>query len=124
AAGEESADSIGKVLAIIAPADDKHLESWQLSALSPLLDALERKNLTLEAIAGGNREVQDVVKRVDLLFGWASKLAAEPDTRGPLREAAVRLLGRRPQVTSDLELVVSLLGSPVSARLQSAALDA
>src|SRR5438034_11625195 len=93
AAGEGSADSLGKVMATIAPADNQHLEVWQLSALGSLLDALERKNLALTAVA----QNADILQRINLLFDWAGTLAAESKTKDSTREAAIRLLGRRPE---------------------------
>src|SRR5207253_99741 len=51
AAGDGKADSIGKIIARIAPSDERHLELWQLGALDSLLDALERKNTTLATLA-------------------------------------------------------------------------
>jgi putative membrane-bound dehydrogenase-like protein len=126
AAGQGSPESLGKALAIIAPADDKHLEDWRLSALSSLLDALERKNLTLSAAAASlGPQAADSINKLQLIFDWAATLAPDPKAKDSRREAAIRLLGRRPERESaDLALLERLLDPSVPARFQSAALDA
>jgi putative membrane-bound dehydrogenase-like protein len=118
AAGERNADSLGKILAITSPADSQHLKAWQLTALNSLLDALERKKLRLEAVAGEN------LARVNLLFDWAGKIVLDSNAKETSREAAARLLGRQGErENQDLEMLAGLLDPATPGGLQKAALD-
>lgn len=124
AVGTDQASSLTKVIDVIAPADPLHLESWQLGALNSLLDALDRKNLSLANLAGSSADIKPAIARMNLFFDWSRQLASEPGTKDSLREPAIRLLGRDPQKQSDdLRLLVSLLEQPLSARLQTAVFD-
>ena len=155
ATGEGRPDSLGKVIAAIAPRDSQRREVWQLTALSSLLDALERKGLALTCLAQGrggevgqkseirnpkfetnsnrtesgkyeNRdaEIREAVERLNVLFDWARALASEPQTKDWMREPAIHLLGRSPERQGeDLRVLAGLLGSSVSARSQTAALE-
>ena len=107
AVGEGHADSLDRLLPTITPADTQHLQAWQLGALGSLLDGLERKNLSLTAIAYGNN---DALKRCNLVFDWANKLAKDSTAKDALREPAIRLLGRRPEHESaELDELAGLL---------------
>ncbi|MEY2429872.1 MAG: hypothetical protein QOJ40_2757, partial [Verrucomicrobiota bacterium] len=125
AAGQSSMASLGKVIAMIAPADDNRLEIWQLSALNSLLNTLDRQNLTLTALAQrAITDGRDSLNRLNLLFDWAVTLAEDAKAKDSNREVAIRLLGRRSEhETADLALLGRLLDPAVPARLQSAALD-
>ena len=120
AAGEGNADTLENLLTTITPADEQHLEPWQLGALSSLLDGLERKKLTLKTIA---HERPELIKRYNLVFDWAGKLAVDAKANESLRDPAIRLLGRRPEHESaDLETLAGLLDSSVPGGLQNTAL--
>jgi len=120
AAGEARPALLAQVITTIAPADDQHLDSWQLSALVSLIDALERKKLSLSTIA----KDQETQRRINLLFDWAVKLVGDVKTKESSREAAVRLLGRAPEnKKANLEQIAKLLDSSAPTRLQNAALD-
>jgi putative membrane-bound dehydrogenase-like protein len=124
AVGAGDSTSLLKTAAEISPADNQHLETWQLSALNSLLDALDRKNISLPSLAQTNAEFRPVFTRLNLLFDWARKLAAQSDRKDAIREPAIHLLGRDPQKQSDdLKLLASLLEQSLSARLQSAVFD-
>jgi putative membrane-bound dehydrogenase-like protein len=124
AVGAGDSVSLAKIAAEIAPADPQHLESWELSALKSLLDALDRKNFSLARLAQINAEMQTVVTRFDLLFDWARKLAANSATQDSLREHAILLLGSDSgKQLNDLKLLAGLLDQPLSARSQPAVFD-
>src|ERR1051326_5372619 len=121
-AGESS--SLLKLVEIIAPSDSQHLESWQLSALSSLLDALDRKNLSVAHLAETSADIKTALARMGLLFDWARELAAARETKDALREPALRLLGRdQTRQKDDLKLLVEILDQPLSARSQAAVFD-
>jgi putative membrane-bound dehydrogenase-like protein len=128
AAGEGR--SLGQVIAAIAPLGQRQFEPWQLTALSSLLDAVDRKNLTLAELASGGANgtglSQETIKQLNQMFDWAGTIVADSKTADALRDPAIRLLGRRsPHVpqTEDLKLLVALLDGPLSTRLQNAVLD-
>jgi putative membrane-bound dehydrogenase-like protein len=124
AVGAGDSASLAKIAAEIAPADQEHLENWQLGALNSLLDAVDRKNASLSSLAQDNPEFRPILARVALLFDSARKLAAQADASDALREPAIHLLGRDPQKQlDDLNLLTSLLEQPLSARAQSAVFD-
>jgi putative membrane-bound dehydrogenase-like protein len=120
AVGDDKVDTLNSLIRTITPTDVQHLEPWQLGALGSLLDGLERKKLTYSAVAGGKEEI---IGRINLVFDWAEKLAADAKADDSLREPAIRLLGRRPEKeTADLQSLAGLLDPSVSGRLQAAAL--
>jgi putative membrane-bound dehydrogenase-like protein len=124
AVGGGDSESLTKIAAEIVPSDQQHLEPWQLSGLTSLLDALDRKNISLTKLAQSNAEMKPVLARLGLLFDLARKLAANSDSKDSLREPAIHLLGREPeQQLNDLKLLASLLDQPLSARSQTAVFD-
>jgi putative membrane-bound dehydrogenase-like protein len=119
AAGGGTTNSLSGVIALIAPADKERVQEWQPGALGSLLDALERKNLALSAVCRNDEEA-----RLDLIFDWAASLAPDSNAKASAREAAIRLLGRRPEHRAvELELLSQLLVPDVPASLQKTALD-
>lgn len=125
AAGAGNPEALGKIIATIAPRDGQPIESWQFAALSSLLDALDRKNISLTKLAESSGELREAVTRLNRIFERAARLAIAPDTKDSLREPAIRLLGRIPmRQTGDLQTLVALLDPAHSTRTQTAALDA
>ena len=124
-AGEGDPEALGKIIATIAPHEEKKLEPWQLSALSSLLDALDRKNLSLATLAKTESgETREAVLRLNRIFEWAGTLATATGAKDSIREPAIRLLGRSlERQPKDLELLVALLDSSNSAPAQSAVFD-
>src|SRR5262249_19869230 len=121
AVGENQSKAVAEVLNLIAPADTNHLESWQLSALGSLLDSLERRKIALADLEGRGGEMG----RLDLLFDWANKVAAIPTADESLRQAAIRLLGRRPDhKDKEVQILAGLLSESLSQPVQRAVLDA
>src|SRR5262249_39660736 len=51
AVGAGDSRSLAKIATEIAPVDQQHVETWQLSALNSLLDALDRKNISLSKLS-------------------------------------------------------------------------
>jgi putative membrane-bound dehydrogenase-like protein len=124
AVGASDSVSLAKLAAEIAPTDQQHLESWQLSALNSLLDALDRKNISLSKLSQTNTDMQPLVARLDFLFDWSRKLVANSETKDALREPAIHLLGREPEKQSDdLKLLANLVDQPLSTRSQAAVFD-
>jgi putative membrane-bound dehydrogenase-like protein len=119
AVGGGNADSLRRIVATIAPPDSEHLVAWQLSALNSVLDALERKKLGIEVVA------RESFEGINLILDWAAKLAVDASAKESTREAAIRLLGRRPErQVQDLDLLARLLDPAVPNALQKTALDA
>lgn len=125
AAGGGEAATLGDLLATIAPADPTRREPWQFAALRSLLDALDRKGITLGALAtNASAEVRAGVSRAGAIFDWARTEAESEGTAETTRELAVRLLGRGAgQQSEDLKRLARLLNHPGSDRLRAAALD-
>jgi putative membrane-bound dehydrogenase-like protein len=124
AVGGGNSDSLAKIASEIAPPDAQHIETWQLGAFNSFLDALDRKNISLASLAQNTVEFRSVFARLTVLFDWARKLAADPDTIETSREPAIHLLGRDPQQQSDdLKLLAGLLDQPLSSRAQAAVFD-
>jgi putative membrane-bound dehydrogenase-like protein len=121
AVGENNSKEVAEVLDLIAPADTNHLESWQLSALGSLLDSLERRKMALGDLESG----AGATGRLDLLFDWANAVAARPTADESLRQAAIRLLGRRPNhKDKELQILADLLSASISQPVQRAVLEA
>jgi putative membrane-bound dehydrogenase-like protein len=113
AVGIGDSTSLASVMAVITPADATHHQAWQLTALTSLLDALERKK-TEVAVPGA----------LNVLFNWARELANDESASVSDREAGIRLLGHSPEPKPDLQLLIHLLDATTPPRLHTAALDA
>ncbi|MSU57035.1 MAG: c-type cytochrome [Pedosphaera sp.] len=115
AAGEGNPEALEKITALVSPGEHRR-ETWQLSALNSLLDALDRKNIPLASLTNAGRMITP-------LFAWASEVAAS-NTKDALREPSIRLLGRNPQrQAEDLQLLVALVDRPNPTRMQTAVFD-
>src|SRR5262249_48609375 len=86
AVGAGDSGSLAQISSAIAPADADHLESWQLSAMNSLLDALERKNIPLAKLAQADETTKPILARLAVLFNWARRLAADSNAKGASRE--------------------------------------
>jgi putative heme-binding domain-containing protein len=115
AAGEGTRESLEETIALVSPGEHSR-EAWQLSALVSLLDALDRKGIPLASL-------ENSMRRMGPLFAWASEMSAS-DTKDPLRESAIRLLGRNPErQEEDLKILVASVDQPNSARAQAAVIE-
>jgi putative membrane-bound dehydrogenase-like protein len=118
AAGEGTTDSLRAVVVLLT-ADAQPLQEWQLGGLASLLDALERRDVRRASICGSKENA-----RLDVIFQWATKLASDSAAKPALREAGIRLLGRRPEhQAEELDLLARLLAPQVPAQLQKTALE-
>ncbi len=111
-------------LAAIARNQGSRYESWQFTALSGLLDALDRRKMPLaEFAAGGGPEVKQALAHLDDLFAQARKTAPDAGAPDADRVAAIRLLGRGlTGREADREGLAALLGPQNSQAIQSATL--
>ncbi len=111
-------------LATIARKNGAHYESWQLTALSGLLDALDRRKKTLEDFeAGGGSDFKQVLARLGDLFAQARNTATNAGAADADRVAAIHLLGRGlAGRETDREELGALLGPQNSQAVQAAAL--
>src|SRR5262249_34747787 len=61
--------------------------------------------------------------RLELIFEWATKLATDSAAKPAMREAAIRLIGRRPEhQAEELDLLARLLAPESPAQIQKAAI--
>jgi len=119
--GEGKKESLLIVARAITGKPDGGPEAWQLTALSSLLDSLDRKGVTI-----GNRDNGADISpdTVAPLFDWARELATAPGTADTMLEPAIRLLGRTPErQADDLQLLIALVDRPTSARIQAVVFD-
>ena len=125
ATGQADPERLGQVIAAVAPTDARSVEPWQFSALSSLLDALDRKALTLTTGATAARpEVRNAIERIRLVFDAARQLAADDSAEAAARVPAIRLLGRgADHQEDDLQILVGFLKPAIPALLQNAALE-
>ncbi len=99
---------------------------WQVTALSGLLDTLDRRNSSLAKFA---KEADDNLRagldRLRPMFAWARDTAKNDAADVALRSAAVAILGRGlDEQQADLDRLASLLVPRSPAELQSAVVAA
>ena len=124
ATSSENKSTLHEIVAVIAPANPELLEPWRLSALSSLLDALNRKGSTLAAIAASApAPVRSAVERIEKSFDTAFSVVKQASADEATREAAIRFAGRS---TTEITLpwLSSWLRPDVPPRLQQAAVEA
>jgi putative membrane-bound dehydrogenase-like protein len=110
-------------LSLIAPANPQLLEPWRLSALSSLIDALNRKGFTLATIAAdAPGPVRSAVERIEKSFDTAFSIVKEASADEAMREAAIRFVGRS-SVERTVPWLASWLRPTVPPRLQQAAVE-
>ena len=109
--GQNNPETLGKVLATVAPKEGQEIEDWQFSVLKSLLDALERKKLTFASYAASaTGETREAVERIKPMFEAARKLAGDASARESSREVAIHLLGHEAEhQEADLQLLGGLL---------------
>jgi putative membrane-bound dehydrogenase-like protein len=106
---------------LTTPDKEGRFAAWQMTALAGLLDALARRQETLENVAGQEAQAEAHLMLLQALSRATDEATAEAD-----RIAAVRLVGAfpAPARAKKTEYLVSLLTPRNSANLQSAALAA
>jgi putative membrane-bound dehydrogenase-like protein len=122
--GSGDSSSVGNFLAAVAPIDVSHRELWQLASLEALIEALDRKNISVKTVSRNCAlETQKEIGRLDLLFEWSRELATNSAAKDSVRDPAIHLLGRDPaHADDDAKTLLILLDAPISTRLQTAVL--
>jgi putative heme-binding domain-containing protein len=112
--------AISDALARLAQSNGGAAAAWQFAAFASFLEALERRDLTLEEF--GKREGQTTAQ-MEKLFAQARSVAAATGAPEADRLAAIRLLARRAdQKDADLQQLAALLHPQNPVALQQAAL--
>jgi putative heme-binding domain-containing protein len=125
AVGAENQQSLGRILDRLSqPVGDRYAP-WQMAGLDGLLNALDRRNISLKMFADqASPQVQLAVEKLDGLFQQARQIAADSKSDLTSRIMAARLLGRGATgQEKDWQLLVQLLQPQVDAALQKVALD-
>jgi putative membrane-bound dehydrogenase-like protein len=126
AAASRSEAALAQALAVIAEPKENQYAPWQLNSLAGLLDALDRRQMSLSKLqkkASGTL-AQSLDKLRDA-FAYARQVAADPRAPDSDRVLAVALLGRgMDRRQEDLDALASLLAPQTSAAVQIAVLDA
>jgi putative heme-binding domain-containing protein len=116
---------LGDVVTAIAPPDPDVLESWRLSALTSLIDALNRRGISLQsAAASASPAVRDALERIEKSFDSARSVMKSASEDEAVREAAIRFVGRSSRPEDALRWLSSWLSPQAPLRLQVAAVDA
>jgi putative membrane-bound dehydrogenase-like protein len=107
---------------IAAPEDSAYRPS-QFAALAPLLDALDRRNMSLAKMwADGDDRLKKTLKEVEEIFAAARKLATDSTAKSPEKKLAVALLGRGlDRQKEDMQTLAGLLKPQTADDLQAAA---
>jgi putative heme-binding domain-containing protein len=126
AVGKGEPELLAQTLAVVVPAQGGAIEEWHYLLLKSLLDALDRKKISLDTFASSRDEdMRSVVARIKPMFEGARKLAADKSASDDSRAAAARLLGREADHhEEDLALLGTLLGPGNPLPVEKAALDA
>jgi putative heme-binding domain-containing protein len=112
----EALDKVGQ------PERGDSFAGWQFAAFAAFLDALDRRNLSLEKFgADAAPSLQAAIRRLERLFPEANLLAGQGAATETDRLAAIRLLGRHaPQREDDLKQLGGLLRPEHSAAIHQA----
>lgn len=110
---------------IASPRNGKY-ESWQIAALTGLLDSLDRQKLSLEKLqqqSGG--KLASALRRVSDLIEYSRTTVAQADAPESERLLAAWLVGREPnRRDEDIQALGKLLTPQTSGALQAAIVDA
>jgi cytochrome c553 len=121
----ENEESLVTVFSTLTITEDPRGLSQRFTVLAEVLDALSRRNKTLEVLrnnADGKLKAQ--LNRVPTVFHAARSIVKNETANGADRVAAVRLLGRQAgRFTDDLDTLANLLVPQNSGALQSAAVQ-
>jgi putative membrane-bound dehydrogenase-like protein len=124
------ADAFGNSKAIIMLLDavgtptKGRYEPWQFAALASLLDNLDRRKSSLVQLAKRSEETRAAVERLAGLFAAARATAMDPNLPPDARLNAVRLLGRGPHASGDLDRLAAMLTPQTPSEIQAAAVAA
>jgi putative membrane-bound dehydrogenase-like protein len=124
AVGSDDRANLARLIGAIAADGAPTVRSME--ALAALLDALERRRLSVAALAkSGDETMKAALAKVAPVFAQARTLMKSDGAKPADVEAALRLLGRGPEGPGDdLKLIASLLAPQVPGEVQSAAVAA
>ncbi len=125
AVGQGDPEMLAQTLAAVVPASGGNIEEWQFSVLKSLLDALDRKKISLDSFATAkNEQTREAATRIPPMFAAARILAADKSAKESARVTAIRLLGHETgHQDEDLQLLGGLLAPGNSMPVQKAAVD-
>ncbi|MFN0054893.1 MAG: PVC-type heme-binding CxxCH protein [Planctomycetales bacterium] len=114
------------LFATVTTPREGRFEPWQWDAAGTLLDALERRKVSLDELrCAADAQIQTALANLQRLIESVRSVAADTQAPLPRRVAALNLLGRGPShAPSDRSLLASFLGPQVAPDLQAAALAA
>ncbi len=104
-----------RVLGIISTPSGDEYGAWQLSALSEVLDALDRRHISAaKPLSRAAPKLQSTLENVARMFESARRLAADNRADPTRRQLAVKLLGRGPSDRQEDIVALSQLLVPRS----------
>jgi putative membrane-bound dehydrogenase-like protein len=113
-----------RILSVILPEITRSIERWQMSAVITVLEALDRKNLSVDAVvksaSGNSRALQQRLGRVIEFARQRTQDATSPVDE---RVLAVRILGIATDDDSGRRQLLDLLRPQTVPELQSAAVQ-
>lgn len=113
-------EGLSRLLGEILPDADGAAEAWRFAALAGLLDALGRRNQSLEPAVA-----KSFKNRIGRILSQSRAMAAGEEPALSDRTAAIRLLGRGLDASEgDFELLAGLLNPRNAIELRSAAIAA
>jgi putative heme-binding domain-containing protein len=123
AASMKKDDAIAEALAKVGqPERGDSFAGWQFAAFAAFLDALDRRNSSLEKFEAEAAPLQPVLRKLERLFPEANLVAGRGKDSEADRLAAIRLLGRHaPQRNDDLKQLGGLLRPEHPAAIHQAA---
>ena len=125
AVGSENRRALHEMLAALAPAEDRPVQSWQLAVLGSLMDSLNRNGQSVDSLSASIPDVHAAITRIKKVLADARSIAQDGTLDETTRAAAIALLGRIPEPTgTDLELLQTFLTPQTPVRLQTTALGA
>ena len=114
--------TLAATFAAILPVDGQPLRSVHFTALTALLEAVDRRQETFASLIARHADVREMKTRLDEAFVAARKLAADDSTAEAGREPAIRLLGRNPEtLAEETRLLCKLATSSTHEILRKAA---
>jgi putative membrane-bound dehydrogenase-like protein len=114
------------ILDEISRAATQQYADWQMAGLAGLVEALDRRSLTLAAFQQkSSPPAQEALAKLGPLFDQARRVAPDNQSAESERLVAIRLLGRQSsdQQQRDISLLGELLGPQNPGAVQTAALD-
>jgi putative heme-binding domain-containing protein len=125
ASGSSGDATLSKILLALAPTDPASAPVWQLKALASLLEALQRKELSLERISEQIKNSgAGSIKQIRACMAGASKRAEDVSAAASVRLAWIGLMGRDSALLDqDSSSLCRLVVSDPSEQIRTAALQ-